>query len=379
MFAAVCEFWWRHGSFICVSRRIHTRDMMHAHAWRDPFRCVTRRIHMCDMTHSYVWNDSFTCVIRRIHKSHMIYSHVRHDAFVCVPWLIRMYDMTHSYVWDVTSSYVWRDYSYAWRDLFVCVTQLIHMCDMTHSYVWHDLCIRVSWLVCTSDIFFVFCGCAHFKKHLAYSFICDMCHSCMTWLIHALLALFDVDVRALRYVTCDLTRSYVTWLIHTCDVTHLYVKSARFYVHMCSSSFVTCDMNHSYVTWLINTCDVTHVYDVFALLYLHMHSSRFVKGLIDIWSDLFIGESHNLSGRWCDMRHSYVCFEICDMTHSHVTWFIHTWHDPCTPHSWVTWLSFFVRVCVPTGRGSRIASRRWCTWTYCNILQHTSSSLCAYW
>jgi len=76
------------------------------------------------------------------------------------------------------------------------------------------------------------------------SFMCDMIHSCVTWLIH----------------TCDMTHSCVTWLIHVwhdsfmCDMSHS---------HVWHDSFM-CDMTHSCVTWLIQVwhdsfmCDMTH-------------------------------------------------------------------------------------------------------------------------
>jgi len=117
------------------------------------------------------------------------------------------------------------------------------MCDIAHSYVWHGSFIRVTWLI-----------------HMCNgSFIRDVAHSSVTWLIHMWHGSF---IR-------------VTWLIH-----------------MCNGSFI-CDMAHSSVTWLIHMwhgsfmCHLTHFY---------------------VWHDSFI------CGTWlksiCDMTHSYVQYDL---------------------------------------------------------------------
>ena len=162
--------------------------MTHSCMWRDWFICVTWRIHMRDMTYSYVrhdscmrsracvWYDSFSCLkslIRvcdvTLHMRDMTYSYVRHDSFMCdvthscVMWLIHVWcdsfmcDMTHScvtwliHVWyhslmcDITYSYgTWLIHiCHELRYIsFICVISLIQLRDMTHSCVWHP---KIEW------------------------------------------------------------------------------------------------------------------------------------------------------------------------------------------------------------------------------------------
>ena len=72
-----------HDSFIGVIRRIHTCDMTNSYMWRDSFTWKTcrdetagpcRSISM--WMHSHVWHDNFICVTWRIHIRDMTESHV---------------------------------------------------------------------------------------------------------------------------------------------------------------------------------------------------------------------------------------------------------------------------------------------------------------
>jgi len=129
---------------------------------------------------------------------------------------------------------------------------------------------------------------------------------------------------------CDMTHSYVTWLIHvwhvsfTCDMAHAYVKRN---IHMQHDSFMY-DMNHSLETWHIHMWDDSCICNMNHLC---------VTWHIHMWHDTFT----------CDMTHSHATWPIhmwhdsfiCDMTQSHVTWFIHMWHSFICDmtHSYVTW------------------------------------------
>jgi len=159
----VTHSWYKlwHGSFICVTCRIHLCDMTHLRAWHDSFMnescchtCIritvqattgytnpcdlphtnlTCLIHMCFMINSHMWRDSFVHFAWLIHTCRMTHSYLWHDSFTCVTWLMRIYDMFHSYMR---------------HDSFICATWPINLCDINHRgrlrgfvCVWVCVCV----------------------------------------------------------------------------------------------------------------------------------------------------------------------------------------------------------------------------------------------
>ena len=159
---------------------------------------------------------------------------------------------------------------------------------------------------------------------------------------------------------CNMAHSYVTWLIHMwhdsfiCDMTHSYVTCL---IHMWHASFI-CDMTHSYVTWLIHMWHASFIYGT-THSFQHGGLPLYVTWRIHIWhASLVYGYDWFIHG----MTLSYmvrliginmvVCLYtwhdafIYDMSHSCMIWLIHTWHDAIiygTTHSyWHGRLSSYV-------------------------------------
>jgi len=121
---------------------------------------------------------------------------------------------------------------------------------------------------------------------------------------------------------CDMTHSYVTWLIHMWYMTHSYVT---WLIHMWHDSFM-CDMTHSYVTWLIHMwhdsfiCDtwLTHMWhDSFICDMTH----SYVTWLIHMWHDSYVGPAErrdDLILQWHEIIECISCtnFTICHHTYT---------------------------------------------------------------
>jgi len=190
-------------SMTCVTWLV--RDMGHDSITRQQQMVVTVALRwlLCDMTHSDVWQDSFEmCDMTRLRASSERLLLRRTDS--CVTWLIQMCDMTHLNVW---------------YDSFKCVTWLIQTCAMTcEKCVTWLIHVWQTWLIHMCHDVWIYISCAY--AHVSPSHPLGAAKEGHVRGDH------DSYVRDVAYEMCDVSHTCVTWLIHVCHDIWTYLSFA---------------------------------------------------------------------------------------------------------------------------------------------------------